>query len=156
MVTFFFLSFLEQDKHVTKCSSYIETIQPARIMTKYLPSYETKPPFMVSLKRMDPISGTLRGVSQSGQTFFFKLWWKANSAGSSHKKGKCRSGLVEVKGQTVCCKGQIHTLHYRAKTDHVSSKYYICSEKMQPCLLWITFTCRSFVTQFYCNKLVWY
>lgn len=71
MVTFFFLSFLEQDKHVTKCSSYIETIQPARIMTKYLPSYETKPPFMVSLKRMDPISGTLRGVSQSGQTFFF-------------------------------------------------------------------------------------
>lgn len=41
---YFFLSFLEQDKHVTKCSSYIETIQPARIMTKYLPSYETKPP----------------------------------------------------------------------------------------------------------------
>lgn len=35
---------LEQDKHVTKCNSYIETIQPARIMTKCLPSYETKPP----------------------------------------------------------------------------------------------------------------
>lgn len=125
----FFFSFLEQDKHVTKCSSYIETIQPARIMTKYLPSYETKTPFMVSLKRMDPICHSERCQSEWAAfvfklfffSFFFKLWWKANSVDSSLKKGKCRSGLVEVKGQTVCCEGQIHTFHYRAKTDHVSS-----------------------------------
>lgn len=43
--------FLEQNKHVTKCSS--ETIQPARIMTKVSSLVWDKTPFMVVLNQRD-------------------------------------------------------------------------------------------------------
>lgn len=92
-----FLSFLEQDRHVTKCSSDIETIQPAQIMTKCLPSYETKPPSWLVWK-----DGSNLYHSETCQSEWLTLSFQHLVIGSYYKKGKCKLGLIEVKGHSVC------------------------------------------------------
>lgn len=112
-----FLSFLEQDRHVTKCSSDIETIQLAQIMTKCLPSYETKPPSWLVWKDGSNLYHSERWQSEwvtlSCQHFvIMKSWF-----GSSHKKGKCRFELLRSKGTQYVVKAS------------VIQKYYILSKE---------------------------
>lgn len=128
---FFFLSVLEQDKHVTKCSSYIETIQPARIMTKCLPLYETKPPSQLVWKDGSNLCLSERCRSD----------WVAtvNSAGDSQKKGKCRFGLLRSKGIWY---GKT-SIHFTTGQQKGFQIFYTYAKNMQPCLLWITSTCTN-------------
>ena len=91
-----------------------------------------KTPFMVSLK------GWIESISLRGEWAAF-VWWKANSAGSSHKKGKCRFGLLRPNGRECVLwrdftTGQIKTF----------SLFYSSPKDMQPCLLWVTFICSYF------------
>lgn len=57
-----------------------------------------KTPFMVSLKGWIESKSLWEVSVRVGSFRFYHIWWKANSAGSSHKKGKCRFGLLRPNG----------------------------------------------------------
>lgn len=121
MVTFFFLSFLEQDKHVTKCSSYIETIQPSRIMTKYLPLYETKPPSWLVWQDGSNLDHSEK--CQSEWSAFIFLFTASYSCKLTQLVALIKRANADYSWdqRAYIVKGiewqQIHTLYYRANTD---------------------------------------